>query len=318
MKTVVFGLQYGDEGKGKVASWLAPNYQWSVRFNGGPNAGHTVYRDNQKYALHQLPGGVLSGHSIALDAGMVIDTGLLMEELNGLPACPEIFISSRAHVILSQHAKEDAEGSGIGTTKKGIAYAYRDKALRLGKRMADYRAWAELRGLKIYEGLAPFKDNDNVLFESAQGVMLDIDYGCYPYVTSSSVMPNGYYNIDNRIGVMKAYVSRVGDGPPNREKIDWLTEKGQEYGTTTGRPRKCYWNDAEELDYAIGISKPQTIVLTKLDILKDACDWGKIWFSDYGKNHCFHSTENYLDFLTERYPQIKYYSDTPLPEMKEI
>ena len=315
MNTLIFGLQYGDEAKGRVSAELGKDADWFVRFNGGPNAGHTVYHDGKKFALHHLPAGAITGKKIALDAGMVIDLDILEKELSILPLRPELYISSRAHVIQKRHKESDIGGSGVGSTKKGIAYAYSDKVLRKGTRMGDIDSKIlDNLNATVYDGLVPFRRDENVIFESAQGVLLDIDYGNdYPYVTSSSVFPSGYYKIDRRIGVMKGYTTRVGDSRIKREQIDWLTVAGNEYGTTTGRPRQCYWNDLNELQYAMDIGDADEIVVTKLDILE-----GKgIKIVDYNEKAIdFSTVTGYIDYLRGVFPQIKYLSWAPYGAMQ--
>ena len=305
-KTLVVGLQYGDEGKGRVSHFLAKDHDWSIRFNGGPNAGHTVYQDDRKFKLHHLPGGILLGKKIALDTGMVIDRSILARELELVGANPEeIWVSENAHIIQKAHIEADRNGSGVGSTKKGIAYVYADRALKKGIRFDEY---AKILRFKIYRGLPPVGKNESALFESAQGVMLDVDYGCYPWTTSSSVFPSSVHKINHRVGVMKAYTSRVGDGPPNYPELDWLGKKGDEFGTTTGRARKCYWLIADEVRYALSVYQPDQIVVTKLDILEDV-DEIKVW--DEGKEVTIGSIDSYKDYLLEKFPQITHFSESP-------
>ena len=314
MNTLIIGLQYGDEAKGRVSAELGKDADWFVRFNGGPNAGHTVYRDGVKYALHHLPAGALLGKKVALDTGMVIDGAKLKVEIETCGIDPKkLYISENVHLISEEQIKKDQHGSGLGTTKSGIAYVYADRALKTGARCSDIVKYDKTT--QYYKGLVPIGSTENAIFESAQGIMLDIDYGCYPYVTSSSVMPSGHYKMDKKIGVMKAYTSRVGDGPPYREQIEWLTKEGQEYGTTTGRPRKCYWNDMRELDYAIALSKPDEIVVTKLDIL----DGKEIHIVNrLGELVNFDTLGEYEVYLKAFYPQIKYFSYSPQGPMRKV
>ena len=313
MNTLIVGLQYGDEGKGRVSGYFSKEHDWCVRFNGGPNAGHTVYDSSgKKHALHHLPAGVLSSKKIALDVGMVIDPAGLSEELSILGHPIDLYISGNAHIITEKHKHMDKDGSGIGSTKKGIAYVYADRALRLGKRASeiDWKSYGIT--CQLYYGLVP--SSTATLFESAQGIMLDVDYGHYPYVTSSSVMPSSAYRIDRKIGVMKAYTSRVGDGPPNSPQIPELTKKGDEYGTTTGRPRKCHWLDVDELKYGLSLVHPDEIVVTKLDILEGM----EIKAIRNDKELVFTSLNSYVEFLVETFPGIKYLSYSPDGSMKRI
>lgn len=312
-RTLVVGLQYGDEGKGRVSHILANEHDWSIRFNGGPNAGHTVYQGDTKFKLHHLPGGILLGKKIALDTGMVIDRNILAKELKLVGVSPEdIWISENAHIIQKSHIEADKDGSGVGSTKKGIAYAYSDRALKKGHRFDEY---AEMLRYKIYRGLPPVAKNESALYESAQGIMLDVDYGCYPWTTSSSVFPSSVHKINHRVGVMKAYTSRVGDGPPLLPELSWLSHKGQEFGTTTGRTRKCYWLIVDEIKYALSVYQPDEIVVTKLDILEDIEEI-KVW--DEGKEKVIGSLDSYKDFLLETFPGITYFSESPKGPMTKV
>ncbi len=287
------------------------NADWSVRFSGGNNAGHTVWDNGIEYKLHQLPAGAVLKKKIALDAGMVINVSSLLEECEVMNIDPaSIFVSEAAHVITDAHLAADNKGSGIGSTKKGIAYAYADKALRTGKRIGNL----DKIPFRIYRGLPPIQPGENAVFEGAQGIMIDVDYGHYPYVTSSSVLPHAGHRIDKIIGVMKAYTTRVGDGPPNYPELPWLSQAGKEFGVTTGRLRKSYWLILEEIDYAISVCNPDEIVLTKLDVLEEhpiSC-----WHNK--KELKFKNTEEFKDFLVNRYPQIKRYSDSPRGPLKTI
>ncbi len=310
MNTLIFGLQYGDEGKGRVSAYFSKFHDWSVRFNGGPNAGHTVWENGIQYKLNHLPAGSVLNKKVALDAGMVIDIGKLYKEYEKIACRPKLHISERAHLITDDHLEEDSEGSGVGSTKRGIAYAYRDKVLRQGIRIKDEfknpTSILHLMDVVVYDGLPPVDKNETAIYESAQGVMLDVDYGYYPFVTSSNVFPSVVHNISHKIGVLKAYTSRVGDGPPNYPDIPELRELGQEYGTTTGRPRRCTWLVMDDLQYALKISQPDSIVVTKIDILRHIPNI-KVWRE--GKEYSVGSLDQYTDFLLTNLPQIKYFSD---------
>jgi len=309
---LVVGLQYGDEGKGRVSAWAMPNYDWNVRFNGGPNAGHTVYHEGKKYSLHHLPAGSVMGKKVALDTGMVINFERLREECEtaGIKL-RDLYISENAHIITKRHLDLDSNGSGIGSTKRGIAYAYSDKALRKGLRVKECEFFDLLN---TYSGLPPIGEGENALYESAQGIMIDVNYGHYPYVTSSSVFPGVVQNIDHRVGIMKAYTSRVGDGPPNVPEVEGLTAAGDEYGTTTGRPRRCTWLIVDEIKYALSLLNPDTVVVTKLDILKDMNI--KVW--NNGNLVSIGSLDNYKNFLLETFPQIDYFSEAPDGDLIEV
>jgi adenylosuccinate synthase len=311
-KTAVIGLQYGDEGKGRVVGYFSHNYTWSVRFNGGPNAGHTVYdKKGNVHKLHHLPAGAVFGKRVALHAGMVINPETFIEECEKLNWKFPLYISEAVHLIQPQHVTQDANGSGIGSTKRGIAYVYSDRALRKGKRVGDDDEF--FKKLKApykccYKGLPPMDPHDTAIFEGAQGIMLDIDYGAYPYVSSSNIIPSAAHKIDKTIGVMKAYTTRVGDGPPYTSDIESLRNLGQEFGTTTGRPRRCTWNDIDQIKYALSVVQPDEIVVTKLDILKYE-DSIAVYKGD--ELYTIGNLDNYKTFLTETFPQVKWFSEAP-------
>lgn len=305
----VVGLQWGDEGKGKIVDHLSKDVHAVVRYQGGGNAGHTVYVDGEKYVLHHIPSGVLRpGIQAILGNGMVIEPKEFLEEYNLLT--PEqqsrVLISDRAHLVMPQHLERDVEreeGSftTIGTTRRGIGPTYEDKYARCGIRLGDlhepefWKGPASLFGQDNHELYTKFyetvkgqiidtfpllRDYDvnelPVLFEGAQGVLLDIDFGQYPYVTSSYCSFLGLGSgsgfspraIDRVVGVVKAYPTRIGTGPfPTAiEDDDWLRKKGDEFGATTGRPRKCGWFDLPALQYAVDVSDVDEIALTKMDI----------------------------------------------------
>lgn len=324
------GMQWGDEGKGKVTDFLSEGADIVVRFQGGNNAGHTVVIGEETFKLHLLPSGALRGKAVVIGNGVVIDPEVLIDEidlLTSLGLSLDLHISKRAHVILPYHremdaAMEETKGRKIGTTRRGIGPAYADKALRIGIRICDlfeedllekvslnYRfkqGIFESLGLPITspppedllpvlrrqgERLDPYVDDTvsylwdamergaNVLFEGAQGVMLDIDFGSYPFVTSSNTITGAVASgcgippscIDLVLGVAKAYTTRVGCGPfpteVDAETGDYLRERGNEYGATTGRPRRCGYLDLVMLRHAIALCGIQAIALTKLDVL---------------------------------------------------
>ena len=330
MSTAVLGLQWGDEGKGKITHVLARGAEMVVRFNGGPNAGHTVIDRGVKFGTHLIPAGAFyAGTLSVLAGGMVIDLKVLRQEIDEIDAhlggAPAILIAENAHLILPYHRTlEELEGSGVhfGTTRRGIAPAYRDKAAKVGIRAGDLLRPADLerrvaRRLALLKRLWPdseeigamsasdlcrellelaeplldsigdaagsiasaLSSGRQVLFEGAQGALLDIDHGTYPYVTSSSTTFAGLGNsigipspsVSRRIGVMKAYATRVGEGPFPTELDDdlgaGLQERGGEFGVTTGRPRRCGWLDLVAVRHALFVNDATEIALTKLDVL---------------------------------------------------
>lgn len=335
MSTVILvGAQWGDEGKGKVTDFLAQQAEMVVRYQGGNNAGHTVVVGDKVYKLHLIPSGILySDKTCLIGNGVVIDPGVLLEELDSLEqqgvSTANLRISPRAHVIFPYHksmdmAEEDRKGKQkIGTTCRGIGPAYTDKASRIGMRMVELVNREELaeqlkaavahknnvlssvynyqeqhdyqQVLDLYTGygerLKKYVSNvsilvneaidqgKRVLFEGAQGTLLDIDHGTYPFVTSSSPIAAsaclgaglGPTKINTVIGVAKAYITRVGEGPFPTELHDDLgdqiRERGHEFGTTTGRPRRCGWYDAVIARYAARINGLTYLAVTKLDVL---------------------------------------------------
>lgn len=304
--TLIFGMQYGDEGKGKVVNYFMDFYDACVRFNGGPNAGHTVIHNNNTYQLHQLPSGIVKNKPVYMETGMVINLETFKKEAEPFDK-KMININKNIHLITRKHLKADEHGSNIGTTKKGIAYCYADKALRNGKRIEniDYELPYNIYDIHSF-------DDKNYLFESAQGMMLDIDYGDYPYCTSSSMIPSMRYDIKKVIGVMKAYLTRVGKGSPYKENIEELQKLGNEYGTTTGRPRRCFWFNFDEISYVMKIVKINEIVLTKCDILEKASEI-KAYKNDELVEYS--NIGEFISDLKKHFP-IKYLSWTPNNDME--
>ncbi|MGO4663346.1 adenylosuccinate synthase [Terrabacter sp. 2TAF16] len=334
---VLVGAQWGDEGKGKATDLLGSSVDYVVKFNGGNNAGHTVVIEKdgkrEKYALHLLPSGILSPNCVpVIGNGVVIDLGVLFEELDGLEArgvdTSKLLVSANAHVIPSYNRTIDKVTERflgkrrIGTTGRGIGPTYADKMNRVGIRIQDLydegilrqkvEAALELKNqvlAKIYNTRASAVDDvveellsyavrlapmvadtslvltqaldrgDTVLFEAGQATLLDVDHGTYPYVTSSNAVSAGACTgsgvpptrIDSVIAILKAYTTRVGEGPFPTELHDdsgeFLRKTGAEYGTTTGRPRRCGWMDTVVGRYATRINGVTDFVITKLDVL---------------------------------------------------
>src|SRR5919202_960707 len=275
---VVVGAQWGDEGKGKLVDVLAERADWVVRYQGGANAGHTVHIGDTSFVLHQIPSGILHpGVRCAIGNGVVLDPDTLVHEIDelvrdGVDVEGRLYVSERAHLVLPYHKLVDAESAAskaIGTTGRGIGPAYEDKIARRGVRVLDLRHPARLRALG---GAA-------VLLEGAQGSLLDIDHGTYPYVTSSSTTSGGAAigvgiaptAIDAVLGVVKAYTTRVGNGPLPTEIPGPLGEElrrlGNEFGATTGRARRCGWFDALVVRYATRVNGLTGLAVTKLDVL---------------------------------------------------
>ncbi len=331
MITLILGLQFGDEGKGKIVDYLSGSTDAVIKFNGGSNAGHTVVSDEGKFKFHLVPSGALRSKEVILGNGMTIDPFLLEEEIRDLEKVNKklnLKISSIAHVVTPMHryldkAEEEIRGAmKIGTTFQGIGPTYEDKYARTGLRMADLAdpelvsdkieliyamkrtmleksefaspsARKEMASRLVASGknLRKFlsdtevylnelaSQGKNLLFEGSHGSMLDVDFGTYPYVTSSNTTSGALTTgsglslrkVDRIIGVVKSYMSRVGAGPfPTEitgEKADRLRTLGSEYGTTTGRPRRVGWLDLVLLRYTLMISDVNSIALTRLDTL---------------------------------------------------
>ena len=394
---VVVGLQYGDEGKGKITDVLSAKSDYVVRFQGGDNAGHTVYAGEEKFVLHLLPSGVLQCKGKCIIAnGVVVNPKAFLKEIGQIEEkgmrTDHVFISRRAHVIMPYHIlldtyrEEEEGGTQIGTTKKGIGPCYEDKIARVGIRMVDllnpevlaekikknlktknslfekYFEKPKLDFDEIYnEFLAlgetlkdrivdtevelneAIHDGKNILFEGAQAAMLDIDFGTYPYVTSSSPTTGGVCSgagvpptsLQNLIGVAKAYTTRVGNGPFPTELNDEIGEEmrkvGHEFGATTGRPRRCGWLDLVSLKHATMINGINNLVITKLDVLsgmptlkiatKYKTEDGKIidyFTSSTTKLYNYEPMYEELEGWTEDITHARTYEDLPANAKKYI
>jgi adenylosuccinate synthase len=330
MNLAVLGAQWGDEGKGKIVDLLTPNFSIVGRYQGGHNAGHTVYANGRKFVLRLLPSGILhAGITCVIGNGVVVDPTALFDEIDelgraGIAIGDRLLISDKAHLILPYHRELDRLSEArrgerkIGTTSRGIGPAYEDKIARRGIRVGDLanpaaledavrhnvearnrliaestmdwrqvlddlaRAWARMQpwvtDVSLFLARAR-QAGRSIMFEGAQGTLLDIDHGTYPYVTSSNATVGGICTglgiglraIDNVLGVAKAYTTRVGEGPLPTELTgpigDRLRESGQEFGAVTGRPRRCGWYDAVAVRYAVRINGLDALALTKLDVL---------------------------------------------------
>jgi adenylosuccinate synthase len=333
---IILGSQWGDEGKGKIVDLFAERFDIVARYQGGHNAGHTVFIGEKKFVLKLIPSGILRpGKQAVIGNGLVIDPAALLSEIEslesvGVAVAANLFISNRAHVLFPAHRMMEKMSEGregrvsIGTTSRGIGPCYEDKIARRGIRVADlldaefFRAQYDsvmeekvviARALGIdseldlkairseYEAFAErirpmvcdtsvllnnaIRDGRTVLFEGAQGTMLDIDHGTYPFVTSSSASAGGACTgtgvaptrIQGVIGVSKAYITRVGGGPFPTEAFDHSGElirtRGKEFGAVTGRPRRCGWFDVPLLRYTATINGFDSLVVTKLDVLDE-------------------------------------------------
>lgn len=283
---VIVDLQAGDTGKGKVAHALANNYNLILRYNGGSNAGHTVYHNGKKVVTHLVPIGVLFGITSVIGFGCVVNLKKLEEEIKdlnnaGFNTDGLIFVDERCHLVLDKHIEEDSSDSKIGTTRQGIGPTYRDKYNRTGMRMKDLGIQPSplFHVVDIYNLLYNERHNWSILCEGAQGFQIDIDWGDYPYVTSShctigSAVLNGIppQKIQKVIGTMKAYETYSGFKTTFQDENDSILQKiqevGGEVGATTGRKRKVRWLDLDGVIKAININGVTDLIINKADILE--------------------------------------------------
>ena len=393
---LLLGLQWGDEGKGKIVDAITPDYDIIARFQGGPNAGHTIEFDGHKHVLHTIPSGIFNKDSVnVIGNGVVIDPAIFLKEINGLKKfgidlSTKILISKRAHIILPTHKIIDASSEAskgkkkIGSTLKGIGPTYMDKTGRNGIRVGDivdinwkktYQILKQkhlniisnfnqdidldlnLLEEKFFEGIECIKkfkliESENylnesinngkkILAEGAQGSLLDIDFGTYPFVTSSNTTSAGACSglgvppnkIKNIRGIFKAYTTRVGSGPFPTELFDSIGEKirevGHEYGATTGRDRRCGWLDLVALKYSIQINGVNELNIMKSDVLSSinkilVCtsynlNGEEIDYFPYNINSEI-ITPNYIEFngWNDDITQIKNESDLPIELLNYI
>ncbi len=288
---VVIGMQYGDEGKGKIANQMAANgdYDYVVRFNGGGNAGHTIYLNGEKIVTHLVPCGILHGIPSVIGNGCVINTQKLFDELEyleGLGFDTSILkIAENAHIITKEHIDEDSKDTKIGTTRTGNGPCYRDKVARTGLRAKDI---PELAPYLVDMHSLIHSEPKKFLAEGAQGYWLDIDFGDYPYVTSSNtgvgaVLNNGfnYKQVRNVVGVIKCYSTYVGAKGYQKDdaRFEMLREIGQEYGATTGRPRQIDWLNLDEVNIACQMNGITKLIVNKMDVL-DQVNGGWNWYEN--------------------------------------
>lgn len=332
---ILLGLQWGDEGKGKIVDVLTPKYNVVARFQGGPNAGHTLVFEGKKFVLHTIPSGIFQGDKVnVIGNGVVLDPAIFKEEVDmlkegGISIVEQLSISKKAHLILPTHrlldaAYEQAKGKAkIGSTLKGIGPTYTDKVSRNGVRVGDmlgnfqakydklkqrhvtileqygfdYKAELERYEVEWFKGIEEMKkfkfidseqemhdlleDGKSILAEGAQGTMLDVDFGSYPFVTSSNTVAAGACTglgiapsrIGEVYGIFKAYCTRVGSGPFPSELFDndgqAMRDNGNEYGSTTGRPRRCGWLDLVALKYSVMVNGVTQLIMMKSDVMDD-------------------------------------------------
>jgi len=323
---IVVDLQYGDCGKGKITHHLLRQgaYNICLRYNGGCNAGHTIYHKGKKYITHHIPAGVFFGVKSIIGAGCVVNLEQFFKEIemleeNGIPCNELVKVAKNAHIITEKHLEEEAEESAIGTTKRGNGPAYRDKYARRGLRAEMVPALMDYV-VDLYDELHN-RPHPVVLCEGAQGFGLDIDWGDYPYVTSShcttaGALLNGIPATAVRKvwGVAKAYETYVGSKRfhGEGEVFDKLQEEGQEYGATTGRPRQCNWTNLNLLLKAIKINGVTDLVINKVDVLRELNQWS---FRMDNKNNVeihLQNEDSWKDYLEIYLPQLElHFSDNP-------
>jgi adenylosuccinate synthase len=288
---VVIGMQYGDEGKGKIANQMASSqtYDYVVRFNGGGNAGHTIYLNGEKIVTHLVPCGILHGIPSVIGNGCVINTQKLFEEIEYLEGfgfdTSLLKIAENAHIITKEHLEEDAKDTKIGTTRTGNGPCYRDKVARTGIRAKDV---SELAPYLVNMFDLIHNKPKSFLAEGAQGYWLDIDFGDYPYVTSSNtgvgaVLNNGFNfkQVGDVVGVIKCYSTYVGAKGYQKDdpRFEQLREIGQEYGATTGRPRQIDWLNLDEVNTACQMNGITKLIVNKMDVL-DQVENGWNWYEN--------------------------------------
>jgi adenylosuccinate synthase len=311
---IVIDLQAGDTGKGKVSHWLAKQHDYNVvlRFNGGANAGHTIYHEGQKVVTHQVPVGVFYGIPCIIGPGCVVNIPALVDELQMLKKLgfeTQVYVDKRCHITTPSHIAEDGSDEKIGTTRQGIGPTYRDKYARTGLRVGEVVTFNEpYRPYKVVDVAKYFFQSDHdvrVLCEGAQGFQIDIDYGDYPYVTSShctsgavalnGVPPRTWRKV---YGVMKAYETYSGFKKFNligdQDILDKIQVVGQEIGATTGRKRQVRWLHLDEVIQAMHINDVNNLIINKIDVLEQV---GKFGVMFQGKKHMFQTSYEFKMFV---------------------
>jgi len=317
---IIFGLAWGDEGKGKISNAISKNYDIVCRWNGGPNAGHTVYINNKKYKTHIIPCGVFQNKLSVIGPNCVINIDKFFDEIEYLKKegfdTSLIKVSSKTHIITDKHIEYDLKflKPKLGTTGQGIAPAYADKALRIGRLAGNYLDKKYLWDGELY---------GNILCEGAQSFWLDLNYGNYPYVTSSETLPYSACSlgfspkkIRDIIGVAKIYDTKSGVDPLfseslwNDQDLNKIIELGKEFGSTTGRKRIVNWLRLNHLKQAIKISGTNKLIINKCDILEDINKYKIITDDEKGPSHIdfinFDSMKEYLANELQEYCEITF------------
>ena len=310
---VIVGVQHGDEGKGKVTHSLLSkgDYTHCLRYNGGCNAGHTIYHEGQKFVTHHIPAGVFFGIKSIIGAGCVVDINKFLHEIKilkegGIDVEDKIFIAKNAHIIREKHLWSDSGETTIGTTRTGNGPCYSEKYSRDGLRASDVERLTPFL-IDLHEEFYFNNPNAVVLCEGAQGFGLDIDWGDYPYVTSShcttaGALLNGFppQSIRKVYGVAKAYETYVGakDFQPPGRTFELIQRVGSEFGATTGRPRQCNWINLFEVGRAIDMNGVTDLIVNKVDVLEEVNRWAAYVGQDTkGGSMTFQNKEQFCDFI---------------------
>lgn len=317
---VILGVQHGDEGKGKVTHHLLRegDYTHCLRYNGGCNAGHTIYHNGQKFVTHHIPAGVFFGVKSIIGPGCIVDIDKFFEEIQmlrdgGIDVDSKIFIAKNAHVIQRKHTDADANEVRLGTTRTGNGPCYSDKYARVGSRAESFARLVPYL-VDMYEEFYIANGTATVLCEGAQGFALDVDWGDYPYVTSShcttaGAMLNGFppKSIRNVYGVAKVYETYVGSKKfqPAGEVFEKIQEVGKEFGATTGRKRQCSWMNLSALDRALKINGVDHLIINKMDVLEEVDEWTlEIGYPENSSMLSFCDKDQFCDYITRYFDNV--------------
>jgi len=325
---VIVGVQHGDEGKGKVTHSLLEDgdYTHCIRYNGGCNAGHTIYHEGQKFVTHHIPAGVFFGTKSVIGSGCVVDVDKFLSEIEmlkkgGIDVEGKVFVAKNAHIIKEKHLWSDSGETAIGTTRTGNGPCYSSKYSRSGLRAQDDERLQPYL-IDLYEEFYYRNPDAIVLCEGAQGFGLDIDWGDYPYVTSShctaaGALLNGFppQSLRKVYGVAKAYETYVGAKkfqPPGRT-FEAVQVVGNEFGATTGRPRQCNWINLYELQRAVYMNGVTDLIVNKVDILEQVDQWNAyVGQSPEGSSMTFQNKEQFCDYIQHYFKDINVvFSDNP-------
>jgi adenylosuccinate synthase len=317
---IILGVQHGDEGKGKVTHHLlkSGDYTHCIRYNGGCNAGHTIYHNGKKFVTHHIPAGVFFGVKSIIGSGCIVDIDKFFGEIQmlrdgGIDVDGKIFIAKNAHVIQRRHTEADAEELRLGTTRTGNGPCYSDKYARVGSRAESFASLVPYL-VDIYEEFYVANQNAVVLCEGAQGFGLDVDWGDYPYVTSShcttaGAMLNGFSpkSIRKVYGVAKVYETYVGSKKfqPTGDVFEKIQKAGKEFGATTGRRRQCNWMNLSALDRALKINGVDHLIINKMDVLEEVDEWTlEIGYPENSSMLSFCDKDQFCDYITRYFDNV--------------